>query len=190
MPANRVVDHRLGDFPLVGTGLVADGVALGYAPRRSVFDTMLVEAALEAGVEVRTGFTVEEFTADRNQITGVRGRARSGGAPIVESATVVVGADGRHSRLARWVGAERYNVVRRSPAGTSAVLERPGDIGIEIHARPDTAVFAFHERLADRGLRRLADSEVPGGPRGHRESLRGRGRRNPGAVGTRPGRQT
>jgi hypothetical protein len=45
----------LGDFPLIGTELSVDGVALGYGPRRSVVDTILVEAAVEAGADVRTG---------------------------------------------------------------------------------------------------------------------------------------
>jgi 2-polyprenyl-6-methoxyphenol hydroxylase-like FAD-dependent oxidoreductase len=39
----------LGDFPLVGTNLVQDGVALGYGPRRRVLDSILVEAAIDAG---------------------------------------------------------------------------------------------------------------------------------------------
>ena len=52
----------LGDFPLVGTNLVADGVALGYGPRRSVFDMAMIDAASEAGVEIRTGYAVEGFT--------------------------------------------------------------------------------------------------------------------------------
>jgi 2-polyprenyl-6-methoxyphenol hydroxylase-like FAD-dependent oxidoreductase len=38
----------LGDFPLIGTGISMDGVALGYGPRRSVLDTLLVDAAVEA----------------------------------------------------------------------------------------------------------------------------------------------
>jgi 2-polyprenyl-6-methoxyphenol hydroxylase-like FAD-dependent oxidoreductase len=47
-----------GDFPLIGNGLMIDGIALGYAPRRSVLDTILVEAAVEAGAHLREGFVV------------------------------------------------------------------------------------------------------------------------------------
>src|SRR5690348_12866752 len=58
-PAVTVLTHDFGDFPLVGRGLVADGVALGYGPRRAVLDKVLVDAAVEAGAEVREGFVVE-----------------------------------------------------------------------------------------------------------------------------------
>ena len=152
---------------------------------------MLVEAALEAGVEVRTGFTVEEFTADGNQITGIRGRAKSGGTPIVESATVVVGADGRHSRLARSVGAEKYNAVPPLTCWYFSYWSGAGDIGIEIHVRPDAAVFAFPTNDSLIGIfAGWPIQQFPAVARGHRGSLHGRGRRDPGAVRTRPGRQT
>jgi 2-polyprenyl-6-methoxyphenol hydroxylase-like FAD-dependent oxidoreductase len=84
----------LGDFPLVGTDLEADGVALGYGPRRSVLDQVLVEAAVEAGAELRMAVSVEGFTTDGDRITGIRCRT-SGGVQSVESATWIVGADGR-----------------------------------------------------------------------------------------------
>ena len=151
---------------------------------------MLVEAAVEAGVEVRTGFAVEEFTTDGDRITGIRGRAKSGGAPIAESATVVVGADGRHSRLARCVGAEKYNVVPPLTCWYFSYWSGVGDTGIEIYFRPDTAVFAFPTNDSLIGdLRRLADSAAFGGPRGHRGALHGRGGRDPGVVRTRARRQ-
>ena len=133
----------LGDFPLVGTNLVADGVALGYGPRRSVFDMAMIDAASEANVEIRTGYAVEGFTTDRDRITGIRGRARSGGAPNAESATIVVGADGRHSRLARLVGAAKYNVVPPLTCWYFSYWSGAGDSGIEMYFRPGTAVFAF-----------------------------------------------
>src|SRR5262249_15088907 len=100
-PAVSSTIMDLGDFPLAATGLIADGVALGYGPRRSVLDQVLVTAAVESGAELRTGFTVEDFTLDGERITGIRGRV-VGGRPITESAAVVVGADGRRSRLARF----------------------------------------------------------------------------------------
>src|SRR5262252_2199828 len=53
--------HDEGDFPLTGTDLSVDGVAMGYAPRRAALDQILVEAAIEAGAELREGFVVEEY---------------------------------------------------------------------------------------------------------------------------------
>jgi flavin-dependent dehydrogenase len=71
--------------------------------RRSVLDTLLVDAAVAAGVELRQGFRVEELLRDGDRIVGVRGR--SGDAVVEERARVVVGADGRHSSVARAVNA-------------------------------------------------------------------------------------
>ena len=73
-PAVTSTVMDLGDFPLAATGLVVDGVALGYGPRRTVLDRVLVNAAVEAGAELRTGFTVDDFIVDGDRITGIRGR--------------------------------------------------------------------------------------------------------------------
>jgi flavin-dependent dehydrogenase len=50
-----------GGITLAGRNLMVDGVAFGYGPRRIVLDKILVDAAVEAGVELREGFTVESF---------------------------------------------------------------------------------------------------------------------------------
>jgi flavin-dependent dehydrogenase len=85
-----------------------DGVGDAYAPRRTVLDKLLVDAAAAAGVEVRERFTVEEVVADDGVVTGIRGHG-DGGRSVVERARVVVGADGWNSRVARAVGAEQYH---------------------------------------------------------------------------------
>ena len=51
-----------GDHPLTGVGLARDGVAMAYAPRRRPLDQVLVEAAVEAGAELRAGFRVPRPT--------------------------------------------------------------------------------------------------------------------------------
>src|SRR5262245_29374438 len=97
----------VGDFPLSADGLLRDGIPLGYAPRRARLDSLLLEAAIEAGAEVRQSWTVDEFITHDDRIVGVRGRhgdARS----LIERAKVVVGADGRNSRLAKFVRAAMY----------------------------------------------------------------------------------
>ncbi|HEV7710289.1 MAG TPA: NAD(P)/FAD-dependent oxidoreductase [Asanoa sp.] len=73
-----------------------------YAPRRTLLDKILVDAAAAAGAEVREGFTVEEVLFADGQVTGIRGRDR-GGAAVEERARVVVGADGRNSVVAKAV---------------------------------------------------------------------------------------
>jgi flavin-dependent dehydrogenase len=49
-----------GPFTLSGSPEI-DGTPAAYAPRRTVLDKLLVDAAREAGAEVREGFTVEDL---------------------------------------------------------------------------------------------------------------------------------
>jgi flavin-dependent dehydrogenase len=97
-----------GDFPLLSEGLEVDGVAWGYGPRRSTLDAILVDAAVEAGAELRQGFNVDEFLFEGDRVVGIKGRDADG-ATVEEQATITVGADGRNSRLARVVKAPVYN---------------------------------------------------------------------------------
>jgi len=76
-----------------------------YAPRRTVLDPVLLDAALAAGVEVELGVDVTAVTRDDNgRVNGVRTRAR-GGAERVVRAAVTIGADGLRSGIARAVDA-------------------------------------------------------------------------------------
>jgi len=102
-PPSRQLAFDVGPFALSGSPLPSDGVAEGYAPRRTVLDTLLLEAAAEAGAEVRTGFPVDELVFEDGAVAGIR----SGDA--VERARVVIGADGRNSFVARAVDATGYD---------------------------------------------------------------------------------
>jgi 2-polyprenyl-6-methoxyphenol hydroxylase-like FAD-dependent oxidoreductase len=81
---------------------------VAYCPRRTVLDKLLVDAAAEAGAEIREGFTVEEVLIEDGRVVGIKGRSK-GSATVTERARVVVGADGRHSRVAEAVRPEQYN---------------------------------------------------------------------------------
>jgi flavin-dependent dehydrogenase len=97
-----------GPLTISGSPQPIDGIGYGYCPRRTVLDKLLVEAAVEAGAELREGFTVDELLADNGTVTGIRGHTKGGGA-VVERASVVIGADGRHSLVAKTVKPEQYN---------------------------------------------------------------------------------
>jgi 2-polyprenyl-6-methoxyphenol hydroxylase-like FAD-dependent oxidoreductase len=71
---------------------------------------LLVEAAREAGAEVRERFTVDGLVIEDGCVTGIRGR-EGHGATLAEQATLVVGADGRHSLVAREVAARAYHAT-------------------------------------------------------------------------------
>jgi 2-polyprenyl-6-methoxyphenol hydroxylase-like FAD-dependent oxidoreductase len=81
---------------------------VAYCPRRTVLDKLLVDAAAEAGAEIREEFTVEEVLMEGGRVTGIKGRGK-GGATVVERASVVIGADGRTSLVAEAVRPAAYH---------------------------------------------------------------------------------
>ncbi len=81
---------------------------VAYCPRRTVLDKLLVDAAAEAGAEIREGFAVEEVLIEDGRVAGIRGRSK-GGATVTERAQVIVGADGRYSLVAEAVRPAQYN---------------------------------------------------------------------------------
>nr|ALV86403.1 oxidoreductase [uncultured bacterium 14] len=126
-----------GPFALSGRPGTAE-FPLAYAPRRTTLDKLLVDAAVEAGVEVRESYTVERLIVDNGRVTGVQGNAGS------EHARFVVGADGRQSLVARTVVPEQYH--QRPPlccAYYSYWSGLPMDGRSEFYVRPERAFAAW-----------------------------------------------
>ena len=96
-----------GPVSIAGSPRPIDGVSRAYGPRRTVLDKILVDAAGESGVEIRERFTVDDVVSEDGTVTGIRGHAK-GGSPVTETAKVVIGADGKHSLLAKAVEPEAY----------------------------------------------------------------------------------
>ena len=96
-----------GPFTITGAPGTKDA-PVAYCPRRTVLDELLVNAAAEAGVEVRQGFAVEEIVMEDGAVVGITGRSK-GGNRSTDRARVVIGADGRHSTVAKAVGPEEYH---------------------------------------------------------------------------------
>ena len=108
-PAQARVTLDFGPFALSGTPTAAaDGSSAGYGPRRHIFDPLLAEAAVEAGVEFMDGVTVHGPIFSRGRVAGVSG-ATSNGKPFELRARLVIGADGKNSTIASAVGATKYN---------------------------------------------------------------------------------
>ncbi|MDX3536038.1 NAD(P)/FAD-dependent oxidoreductase [Streptomyces sp. MB09-01] len=125
-----------GSTVLSGTPTAANGPATTYAPRRSVLDALLVDAAREAGAEVREGSSVRDVVWENGVVAGVRGQDARG-VPFAERARLVVGADGRGSTIARAVGAPvtkdrgplaatLYGYWSHVPADGAETFVRPG----------------------------------------------------------------
>lgn len=107
-PPVETYSFDFGPLTIAGSPQPIDGIGHGYCPRRTVLDQLLVDAAVQAGADVREGFTVDELLAADGSVTGIRGHDR-GGTPITEHARVVIGADGKHSMVAKAVGPEQYD---------------------------------------------------------------------------------
>jgi 2-polyprenyl-6-methoxyphenol hydroxylase-like FAD-dependent oxidoreductase len=73
------------------------------APRRTVLDPILLTEAVRAGAEVETGVSVHGLLREGGRVTGVMTSAGQ------RRARLVIGADGRNSRIARLAGASTYH---------------------------------------------------------------------------------
>jgi flavin-dependent dehydrogenase len=128
-----------GPVAICGTPRPQDGtsITVAYAPRRTVLDKILVDAADHDGVEIREGFSVDEILFDdRGTVVGIHGRDAAG-TNVTEHAQVVVGADGWNSRVARAVEADRYNEKpMRQTSFYSYWSGLPVD-GMQTYIRPD-----------------------------------------------------
>jgi menaquinone-9 beta-reductase len=107
-----------GAPPLERGGFVLDDVHLDINPaiaarfeapmlcvRRITLDSLLVDAAMEAGADVRTETAVTGLVTEDGVVRGVQTKTGTIRAPLV------VGADGPHSSVARFVGARDYHVT-------------------------------------------------------------------------------
>jgi flavin-dependent dehydrogenase len=98
----------VGEVVLTGQYPALDGISAIHSPRRYLLDTILVEAAAEAGAEVRQECGIQELLWEDGRVVGVRGQSKTGGS-VAERARIVIGADGRHSLVARAVAAPTYD---------------------------------------------------------------------------------
>jgi 2-polyprenyl-6-methoxyphenol hydroxylase-like FAD-dependent oxidoreductase len=147
-PAIRHYSFDFGPFTIAGSPRAIDGVDDAYCPRRLVLDALLVQAAADAGVEVREAFTVDDVVVDDGTVVGVRGK-HAGGGTVTEHGSVVIGADGRNSALAAVVQPAQYN---EKPAVTPAFYSYWSGVGssgfeVAVRDRCGMAAFPTHDDL-------------------------------------------
>ncbi len=109
-PVARRLIFDVGPFALKGGVVETNAGRGGFCPRRTVLDKLLVDAAVEAGAELREGFTVERLLWDGDRVAGIKGHRRTGES-VDERAHVVIGADGIYSLVAKAVRAPEYDVA-------------------------------------------------------------------------------
>ncbi len=142
-PAVRRTTFFVGPDPLVISIKPAYGVDALYAPRRTVLDPMLVDAALAAGADIRFGVTVAGLQrGDDGRVTGLVGHD-AGGHAVDIRARLVVGADGPGSNVAGWVGAETQRRGRSAGSVAYGYWEGLDLDGYEWYFRPGVAAGAI-----------------------------------------------
>ncbi|MGB6992954.1 MAG: NAD(P)/FAD-dependent oxidoreductase [Thermoanaerobaculia bacterium] len=96
----------------------ADGIDGLYAPKRTVIDRILADAAREAGAEVRFGVGVDDLLRDDSgRVLGVVGHDKDRN-QFEARAAITIGADGVKSKVAQLVEAE----VIRPARGAGSVV--------------------------------------------------------------------
>ena len=96
-----------------------------------MLDKILVDAARAAGVEVREGCNVDEVIVEDGRVVGIRSGDRE------DRARIVIGADGRNSRVAKAVGAEEYNTKPRLQYSYFTYFSNLPTTTFESYIRPD-----------------------------------------------------
>jgi flavin-dependent dehydrogenase len=158
-----------GAQPLLGTRVYAPrGAALtgsftripcgtfpreGLAVARRILDARLVQAARDAGAEVREATTVDELLYQNRAVAGAVVSDRRGTRGIIH-ARIVIGADGLRSVVARRIGRRRHGL----PARLAFVAHVAGVAGLDGHAEMHVGPFGYV------GLNRIAAgrAETPG----------------------------
>lgn len=123
------------------------GVVDYYAgPRRFYLDDVLLHEARNSGVEVREGTIVDALIVENDVVKGVRG-VGADGQPLEARATLLVGADGRMSRFANHVAAEKTVVREKSTFAYYSYYSGINKAELAIHkkGRFGTAIFPTME---------------------------------------------
>lgn len=123
-PIHRTVVHYGTD--VLPIEVEPDGIVDAlYAPRRTVLDPTLVDAAIDAGAHVRHGVTVDGLCrAADGRVAGVTGRDHDG-RRFAATAPITVGADGIRSRVAELVAAPVIDRGRGASAFAYAYVADP-----------------------------------------------------------------
>jgi 2-polyprenyl-6-methoxyphenol hydroxylase-like FAD-dependent oxidoreductase len=108
LPVAERVRMEMGGIVVEGQFPVLEGVGGVYSPRRYLLDKILLDAANDAGAEIRTDCLIQELLWEDGRVVGVRGQTKDGGS-FSERTRVVIGADGRYSLVAKAVAAPKYD---------------------------------------------------------------------------------
>ncbi len=175
-PVTRTA-FRYGGESAVITIKPSHGVDALYAPRRTLLDPLLVQAAVDAGVEVHHSTSVTDLTRRHDRVAGVHATI-SDGRSVELAAPLVIGADGIRSIVAKHVDAPYSRVGQHATATTYGYWSDFAIDGYEWNFRPNACsgviptndgkacVFASAspKRIAKGGVAVLSDIIAEGAP--------------------------
>jgi flavin-dependent dehydrogenase len=149
-PAIRAVTFGIGGQETTREVKDRAGVDLLVAPRRTVLDTILADAAIASGATVRTSTAVTDVIRDETgRVTGVRARRRDG-RNLTLFGRHVVAADGLRSTLAPQLGATARQTFSADVSLYYTYVDQVAWRGFEFHVSPGAfaGVFPTHEGQA------------------------------------------
>lgn len=141
-PPIESVTLDLGPISIRGRPDAVDGTVVMYCPRRHVLDALLVEAARDAGADVREATTVTDLLWQDDRVIGVT-TTEPGGHRRDAHASIVIGADGLWSRVARAVGAPTEIHQESRSCGYYAYWTGVPTGGVEFYRRHRRVILVF-----------------------------------------------
>ena len=141
-PPIREYSFNFGPFTVAASPLpTPSGVDVAYGPRRTVLDKILVDAAAEAGAEVRENVSVQDLIVEDGKVTGIRAKeSGDGSVTVTEHADLVIGADGKNSMVARAVDAAAYHERPAGSVGYYAYWSGLPVSAFDVYLRPGRAI--------------------------------------------------
>lgn len=85
--------------------LIQETLAPGYTIRRELFDQALAAAARDAGAKILLAGSAVAYAGREVQIR------QSDGVRSTIQAAVIIGADGPHTRVGKWIGSTNHNLI-------------------------------------------------------------------------------
>src|SRR5690348_14818369 len=140
-PRIRRWTFDVGPFALSGSPLPAGDIDFDLCPRRTLLDKTLLDTAAESGAEVREGVSVSGVLWDGERVCGIEGQTADG-TPVRERARMVIGADGRRSRIARLVDAPMYHARPALTFGYYSYWSGIELTGVSLYPREGCGVVA------------------------------------------------
>jgi flavin-dependent dehydrogenase len=138
-PAIRSTTFHYGDESIRVDIKPDHGVDCLFAPRRTVLDPLLVDAARNAGAVVRHRVALSDLQiAPSGRVTGALLKDATGASALVRS-DIVIGADGQQSTVAKLVNANAYVEGSNASAIVFGYYEHLDQDGLHWHFAPNVA---------------------------------------------------